>query len=148
CFLLTGPLALVAPLTWHRLEPWLRWLLASIAVHFVAVALAGGDWMPLSRLVVPVLPSVVLVAAHLACLSGWPVALARIAFGLSGQVFAFARAGPSAAHVGGDRLAVIDELKPELAAASVVGALDVGWVGAATEATVVDLAGVTDPSIA
>jgi hypothetical protein len=29
-----------------------------------------------------------------------------------------------------------------------VAALDVGWVGAATEADIVDLAGVTDPSIA
>ncbi|HVJ89047.1 MAG TPA: hypothetical protein VM580_04530 [Labilithrix sp.] len=35
-----------------------------------------------------------------------------------------------------------------LAPAKVVAALDIGWVGAATEARIVDLAGLTDPTIA
>jgi len=45
------------------------------------------------------------------------------------------------------RLRLIREARPALSGARVVAALDVGWVGAATDAIVVDLAGVTDPTI-
>jgi hypothetical protein len=38
--------------------------------------------------------------------------------------------------------------RPVLAGAQVVAGLDVGWMGASTEARIVDLAGLTDPSIA
>ena len=40
------------------------------------------------------------------------------------------------------------DARPLLEGASRVAALDVGWVGAATDADVVDLAGLTDPEIA
>ena len=40
------------------------------------------------------------------------------------------------------------ELGPVLAPARVVAALDVGWVGAISDAHIVDLAGITDPSVA
>jgi hypothetical protein len=89
-----------------------------------------------------------LLAAYIACTSSWFVAIARIVLGLSGEIFALSRAGESAARVGRDRLAVIDELRPALDSASVTAALDAGWVGATTGASIVDLAGVTDPSIA
>ena len=79
CFLLTGPLALIAPLAWRKLDGFARVLLLAIGVHFAAIAVAGGDWMPLSRLVAPVLPAVVLVAAEIAAVAdlrltrhGWP----------------------------------------------------------------------------
>lgn len=148
CFLLTGPLVLVAPLAWRRLGAWPRGLVFAVAVHFAAVAAAGGDWMPLSRLVVPALPAVVLAAAHLASVADARATAARIALALAGELFALLKVGPTAAQVGADRLHLIDELRGALAGARVVAALDIGWLGAATPATLVDLAGVTDPAIA
>ncbi|WP_437616231.1 hypothetical protein WMF20_20880 [Sorangium sp. So ce834] len=148
CFLLTGPVALVAPVAWRALPAWPRGLLAAVAVHFLAVAAAGGDWMPLSRLVVPALPAAVLAAAHVASAAGARATALRIALALAGQLFVMIRVGPTAARVGGDRLRVIEELRGALAGAEVVAALDIGWLGAATGATLVDLAGVTDPAIA
>jgi hypothetical protein len=58
--------------------------------------------------------------------------------------------GPVSASVMESRLAVIDELRGSLQAPEtrVVAALDIGWLGASTDATIVDLAGVTDPAIA
>jgi len=47
CALLTGPLAIVAPFVWARLARPARALVAAVFVHFFAIALAGGDWMPL-----------------------------------------------------------------------------------------------------
>ncbi|XXT24583.1 hypothetical protein WME94_23915 [Sorangium sp. So ce429] len=148
CFLLTGPAALVAPLAWRALPAWPRGLLAAVAVHFLAVAAAGGDWMPLSRLVVPALPAVVLAAAHVASVADARATALRIALALAGELFVMVRVGPTAARVGGERLRVVEELRGALAGAEVVAALDIGWLGAATGATLVDLAGVTDPAIA
>ncbi|WP_437664231.1 hypothetical protein [Sorangium sp. So ce1182] len=148
CFLLTGPAALVAPLAWRALPAWPRGLLAAVAVHFLAVAAAGGDWMPLSRLVVPALPAVVLAAAHVASVADARATALRIALALAGELFVMVRVGPTAARVGGERLRVVEELRGALAGPEVVAALDIGWLGAATGATLVDLAGVTDPAIA
>jgi hypothetical protein len=50
--------------------------------------------------------------------------------------------------VGADREALIAAARPWLADARRVAALDIGWVSAATEADIVDLAGLTDPDIA
>ncbi|WP_437593861.1 hypothetical protein [Sorangium sp. So ce1000] len=148
CFLLTGPVALIAPAAWRALPAWSRGLLAAVAVHFLAVAAAGGDWMPLSRLVVPALPAVVLAAAHVASVADARATALRLALALAGQLFVMVRVGPTAARVGSDRLRVVEELRGALAGAEVVAALDIGWLGAATGATLVDLAGVTDPAIA
>ncbi|XYI03162.1 hypothetical protein ACMHYB_26740 [Sorangium sp. So ce1128] len=148
CFLLTGPAALLAPLAWRALPAWPRGLLAAVAVHFLAVAAAGGDWMPMSRLVVPALPAVVLAAAHVAAAADARATALRIALALAGELFVMVRVGPTAARVGGERLRVVEELRGALAGAEVVAALDIGWLGAATGATLVDLAGVTDPAIA
>jgi len=148
CFLLTGPVALVAPIAWSRLEGWPRGLVLATLTHFVAIALAGGDWMPLSRLVVPVLPGAALAAAYVASVVDARVALLRIAVALAGEIFALVKVGPEAARVGADRRQLIQELSGVLSGAHVVASVDAGWVGAATEATIVDLAGVTDPAIA
>src|SRR5262249_42671082 len=47
-----------------------------------------------------------------------------------------------------DRVALIEAARAPLSGAERVAALDIGWVGAATDADVIDLAGVTDPEIA
>jgi hypothetical protein len=148
CFALAGPVAIVAPLAWRRLAWWPRSLIFAVFVHFAAVASAGGDWMPLSRLVVPALPAVVLAAAHVAAVARPWATAARLALALAGELFAFVKLGPDAARVGGERARVIEALRAPLAEAKVVAALDIGWLGAATDATIVDLAGLTDPAIA
>jgi hypothetical protein len=148
CFLLTGPVAIVAPLAFARASGRARALVIAVAAHFAAVAFAGGDWMPLSRLVVPALPATALAFAHLAGASDARAGALRLALALSGEIFQVVRVGPAAAKVGSARAALITELRGPLAGAKTIAALDIGWLGAATEATIVDLAGVTDPEIA
>ncbi len=149
CFLVTGPIAMLAPLAWWRSDGWSRGLSIAVVVHFAAIAAAGGDWMPLSRLAVPALPTAILAAARLAEASRTPAVVLRVALALAGEVFQIGKAGPAdIAAVGARRRAVIDAARPLLEGAKVVAALDVGWLGAATDATIVDLAGLTDPDIA
>lgn len=148
CFLLAGPVVLLAPFAWARLGGWARGLLIAVLVHFTAVAFAGGDWMPASRLIVPVLPTVVLGAAHLAVLaSSWSTAL-RTAIAVGLQLFQASRVVPAGTTVGVHRRRVLEELRAPLVGAKVIAALDIGWLGATTDATLVDLAGLTDPAIA
>lgn len=148
CFLLTGPVVLLAPFAFRRLDGFARGLVLSVGVHFVAIAFAGGDWMPLSRLAAPVLPAVALAAAHLAAAADLRATAARLVLALGGEIFQLVRVGPSAAGAFAERLQVIDELRAPLASARVVAALDIGWLGAASSASIVDLAGLTDPAIA
>lgn len=145
CLLLTGPLALVA---WRGLPPWIRGLQLATVVHFLAIALAGGDWMPLSRLAVPALPGVVVAGCYIVGRASPAWGLPRLAMALAGVLVVLVRNSPASAAVGPKRLDVIAQLRAPLAEASVVATLDVGWVGAACDADIVDLAGITDPSVA
>jgi hypothetical protein len=145
CLVATGAAALLA---WPGLPGWVRGLQAATLIQFASVAIAGGDWMPLARLVVPVLPGLVIAAAAIAGRARVPLALARLGLGLAGPVWVASSWAPVAAEVGPKRMAVVRELAPALADAHAVAALDVGWVGAATSAPIVDLAGVTDPAVA
>src|SRR6185369_7093535 len=47
-----------------------------------------------------------------------------------------------------DRTKLIDAARPILSGAERIATIDVGWVGAATDAEIIDLAGATDPEIA
>jgi len=143
CFLLSGVVAMCA---WRRLAPWARGLGVAVLVHFVAVALAGGDWMPLSRLVVPVLPAAFLVAGAALAVGGRFDAALRVGLALAGELFAVTRAGGAAATVGEKRRRTLEELAPHLAGRT-AATVDAGWVGAAAT-RVVDLAGITDPAVA
>lgn len=147
-FLVTGPIALVAPWAVRRAERFVLVLSLAILVHFVAIASAGGDWMPLSRLVVPILPACVIVAAHLAAVADVRATAVRLLLTIAGEIFVMGKIGPSAAKVGPDRLELIRQFEPVLREAKVIGALDAGWIGATTEAAIVDFAGLTDPAIA
>ena len=63
----TGPpLLLVAPRAVASIGGRHQMILAAFGAHTVAVALAGGDWMALFRLFVPVLPGVLLVGGAIA----------------------------------------------------------------------------------
>ena len=148
-FVQTGlPLLCVAPFSLRRGAPVARVVALAGLAHFLALTLAGGDWMTLYRLAVPVLPSFVLGAAEL-----WRVApswASWLRVGLAGamSVYLAASLGPAARGVGADRRQLIEAARTPLAGAQVVAALDVGWVGAVDDFTVVDLAGVTDETVA
>lgn len=148
-FVQTGlPLLMVAPFSLRRGAPLARVVALAGLAHFLALMLAGGDWMTLYRLAVPVLPSFVLGAAEL-----WRVAppwasWLRVAVAGAMSVYLAAAVGPAARGVGADRGRLIEAARAPLAGAKVVAALDVGWVGAVDDFTVVDLAGVTDETVA
>jgi hypothetical protein len=148
-FVQTGlPLLCVAPFSLRRGAPLARVVALAGLAHFLALMLAGGDWMSLYRLAVPVLPSFVLGAAEL-----WRVAPSwaswlRVALAGTMSVYLAASVGPAARGVGADRARLIDAARTPLSGAKVVAALDVGWLGAVDDFTVVDLAGVTDETVA
>jgi hypothetical protein len=143
------PWLLVAkPGTWARCPRQVRPLLAALAAHVLALILCGGDWMALYRLVVPVLPCVALAAAYLAEQARPVPAAARGVLALCSALLLAVGLGPDARHVGADRARLIAAARPVLAHDPRVAALDVGWVGEANDAEVIDLAGVTDPEVA
>lgn len=136
--------------------PWLlvgrpragRGLFVALAAHFAALVLCGGDWMTLYRLLVPVLPAAALAGAHLAE-QGTRRALAlRLCPALLSSLVLGYFLAPVARRVGADRAALIAQARPLFAHDTRIAALDVGWVGAASEAEVLDLAGVTDSQVA
>lgn len=120
----------------------------AIAAHFASLIAAGGDWMALYRLAVPVLPSAIWVAAELFERSSRLANALRLVPALACALWLFHTPGLAARSVGRDRQALIDAARPVLAGAESVLALDIGWLGAATSADIVDLAGLTDPAIA
>jgi len=143
-----APLLLAAPWGLARAAPRTRAAALALAVHWVALVAAGGDWMPLFRLAVPVLPGAVLVAAELAATtrpwSTWARSLGAAGLGAA----LLLAQGREVRRVAARRLELVATARPLLAGARRVAALDVGWVGAVGPFDVVDLAGITDPTIA
>lgn len=142
------PLVALAPVALARGPADARVVVIAFAAHLVAVTAAGGDWMPYARLVVPAAPSLVIAIALTArSVAIWSLVLRGAAAVALGAALAV-RAAPSGRSVHADRADLVARARPVLTGARCVAALDVGWVGAATDARVVDLAGLTDPSIA
>ncbi len=123
-------------------------VVVAFVAHVVAIIAAGGDSMPYARLLVPVVPSLLLVHLHLARISSGPVFWLRSASALALGAYVTLTAGPRGRHVMRDRADLVARAEPVLRGARHVAAVDVGWVSAATEADIVDLAGLTDPEIA
>jgi hypothetical protein len=142
------PWLCLAPWSLRRGAPVARVVALAGAVHFAALTLAGGDWMSLYRLAVPVLPSFVLGAAELWRVAPTWASWLRLAGAGAMSVYLAAMLGPTARGVGPDRARLIEAARAPLTGAKVVAALDVGWVGAVDDFTVVDLAGVTDEAVA
>jgi hypothetical protein len=129
-----------------------RFMLAALAAHVVAVVLAGGDWMPGARLMVP-------IAGLYALLVGRGVArLSLRRVWLAAGCLALAVSVPLA-----DLAVRVPELRATAAArdvaaahlgrglrdlGQVVAVLDVGYLGYMSGAEIVDLGGLTDPHIA
>jgi hypothetical protein len=143
-----APLLACAPFALWRAPRAALVLAAAGAAHFLAIAAAGGDWMPYARLAAPVVPSLalafVLSAAHGHALVTAARALAVVALG----VYLLATGTAAGRGVSRDRAALIASARPLLTPARSIASLDVGWPTAASEATLVDLAGLTDPAIA
>jgi len=149
--LLAGYAAIVAPRGLIRADGWTRALALAVLVHVAAMAFAGGDWMPLARLAVPMCPVVVLAAARLLAVPTKPAILAVLpcALALAFQIFGFWRALPAVDHIERDRRALIVEMRPVLEGSQTIAGVDVGWLAVAAEhARIVDLAGITDPTVA
>jgi hypothetical protein len=143
--LLCGPLWLLWPLLFGRTPGAKRWLPA-FAAHGLCLVLAGGDWMPVYRLWVPVLPW--LVGLGVRELRGSFKASAPILGAALASSLLLAAYGAALRQVIPRRQQMVADLRPELAHSRAVAAVDVGWVGRATRAEVIDLGGVTDPRVA
>lgn len=154
CSLVIGTVGVVAPrVLWRSAPRFTRWLVVAIVVHTAAVVFAGGDWMPVSRLFVAMMPVLALAVGSLASVlegpRAWVWVAVRGALALAGEAHAWSVTGEKLRRVQSDREALIEQMRSPLAESRVIAALDVGWLGeAAPEATIVDLAGVTDPEIA
>jgi hypothetical protein len=147
--LLSGPpFLLLAPRAWRGLPRERLALAAALGVHGVVLAGVGGDWMPLWRLAMPVLPGVVLLGAELLGRSSAPACLGRAVAVFACAALLHAGQGSAVRAVRETRERMSRELEPLLAGARRVASLDVGWVGAAADVEVLDLAGVTDPTVA
>lgn len=144
----SGSAAMLSMGAGRHLGRWARVRMVAVAAHALALTLAGGDWMPLFRLWAPALPVVLWIAAE-GCERVSPRRRAGLwlAAALCGALPVWQQLWDARA-VEHRRLALVEEARPLLQGAEHVAALDVGWVGLATAAEVVDLAGVTDPEVA
>ncbi len=143
-----APVLALSPLATARAPRPARVLALAGALHFVVIAAVGGDWMPYARLAAPVAPSLLLAFVLAAPHAARAATTLRAVSALSLGVYLLLKASPAGRHVMADRAALIEQGRPLLAGALTVAALDAGWPSAATEATLIDLAGLTDPAVA
>lgn len=143
-----APILVAAPLVWARLPLQGRVILAASAVHAAVLVAAGGDWMPIFRLWTPVLPGLVLVSGMVWERAHSLVNLARLGTALGLSAVLWVQLVPASRNVLAARERMASGLAALMPAPGVVAGLDVGWIGASTAGTVVDLAGVTDPHVA
>lgn len=131
----------------HR-EP----LVLVLGVHGLALALAGGDWMPGFRLLVPLLPlSALVLSAPLAELTrahrargvGAVFACVMVPLVASGLALDSARASGAARSGATSALARWLETQP-----GPIALVDVGFLVYEAEAPIVDLGGITEPEVA
>lgn len=143
-----GPVFAFAPLAAARAGGPGAALLASGAAHLVAIALAGGDWMPYARLVAPIVPSLalgaVLVDARASALGRALRATGALGLG----AWLFVTAAPAGRRVVDERRVLAESARPLLASSRRVATVDIGWPSSVSEAAIVDLAGLTDPVVA
>jgi hypothetical protein len=146
--LLSGPTYLLAAGAPWRLPRERVAVAAASAVHAGVLLGVGGDWMPFWRLWMPALPGVFLVgAALLARARPLRIALSLVP-ALACSALLHVGQGRATRAVRGERERLIAALPALLGDTRRVASLDVGWVGAAGDHDVVDLAGVTDPEVA
>ncbi|HEY5961483.1 MAG TPA: hypothetical protein VIV60_33220, partial [Polyangiaceae bacterium] len=143
------------PATWTQFVPGIPQLpraelglCFAVVAHFVAVILAGGDWMPAYRLVVPVLPAMLRIACHIPEPRSRPLTIIGAALALTTTILLGAKLWPSARRIAAQRQQLVENATSDFSGANAIAAPDVGWVGMAFSGSVVDLAGATDSAIA
>ncbi len=141
------PLAVLSPVALKNGPPMGHAIAVAFFVHVLTVAWVGGDWMPYARLFAPVAPSLVLLYVMSSSESKPAPLVARTALALALGAYAWALVAPKGMGVMRDRLRLIEDARPVLASCDLVAAVDIGWV-TASGVRVMDLAGLTDPSIA
>ncbi len=143
-----APVVLLAPLAIARTRGRAAAIALAGAAHFAVIAAVGGDWMPYARLAAPIIPGLlyafVLASPQMSRLA----AAGRFALSCSVAAYVLVRAAPAGRHVRSHVEALVRAAEPALRGARRIAALDVGWPTAASEASIVDLAGLTDPDIA
>jgi hypothetical protein len=131
-----------------------RFLLGAVACHVVAVTLAGGDWMPGARLLVPVAGLyALLVGRGIARLSlKRPlVALACALVAISVPVLDLVVRVPELRATGRERERAVElarQTRSLRAVGGPVAVLDVGYIGYHSGVEIIDLGGLTDEHIA
>jgi hypothetical protein len=142
------PLWLLSVAAYRTVSNALRAQAVAVLAHAGALAIAGGDWMALYRLYVPILPACFVVGlALLAKDAKWLAGVKLTASTLLAGALLWTH-GAAARGVWSARLDLSQRAAQILTDARVVAALDVGWLGATGPFEIVDLAGVTDPNIA
>lgn len=141
-------LMVLAPRELFRTGARTKALALGLLAHALGIAAAGGDWMPYSRLWVPVLPAVGVVALDLASRGSVRGFWIRAFLGLGFSAWVWTQAAPLARGVRGDRERLILRARTRFGSNARIACVDIGWVGAATHGEIVDLAGVTDPVVA
>lgn len=126
--LLSGPpYLLLAAGAWRALPRPQRAITAALAVHLVALAGVGGDWMPFWRLAVPVFPGVLLVGATLLAATSTAFAALRLLPPLACAALLHTAQGPATRAVRAERSLLMAALPPLLADSQRVATLDIGW---------------------
>jgi hypothetical protein len=120
----------------------------ALIAHLGALVIAGGDWMALYRLFVPVLPCAWAAGVVILTEQSKRVAYAKLLAASVAGLWLNWTLGSSSRGVFQARKQLVEAARGQLASARVVGALDVGWVGASGDFEVVDFAGLTDREIA
>lgn len=141
------PLLLIGAGAYRELPELMRRQAVAIVAHFVAIALAGGDWMALFRLLVPLLPACLAVGVELSGRQSRWLDLGKWALASAAALLLAVSYMPQVHGVLNARRDLVLQAD-EWLQGRVVGALDVGWVGATGAANVVDFAGVTDAEVA
>jgi hypothetical protein len=146
--LLGIPFLLLAGRSWAKAPSSLKCVGCALLAHVLALIAAGGDWMSLFRLFIPVLPTMLWLGTVLTAAQSWQVQVAKYALAFIPTAVLHLNLGPTSTRVLNARHELVQGAAAVLATQRNVATLDVGWVGAATSATVTDLAGVTDREIA
>jgi hypothetical protein len=140
-------LALLFVLAVYRGGRVTRVLALALAVHTLAVVLAGGDWMPARRLFVPVVPTLALVLAR--GLRGLRMGYALGALLLVCSARELFVELPAIREAGARRERMLPELTRALCRPGTIALIDVGVIGAAcARQELLDLGGLTTPEVA
>lgn len=154
--LLAGLGLLATPRWWQR--PWCSYAVLLLAGNTLFVTLAGGDWMPLDRFWVLVLPWLYLLAAEApaALAAQWPAALRPWRAALPAALLALALAGSLVTRLT-TNVPTINNAGPTVSRwlrqvarpGDVVASSNIGAIGYFNmDLVIVDMVGLTDAHIA